>query len=136
MRLHQINILLFQDRLDAAEALLATPVQGVLEGQRAHLLSRLARLRNPAPMVAQTTAESPISESATEEVVREAPLIPEFQRGELRASGNLSSAALVALAAETPMEPEVDLAPTSDARDGAKTEEREEIPPESESPEL
>lgn len=80
MRLHQANVLLFQGELDAAESMLLGPLDEVLEGQRARLIARLDRLRNPPPpvVVSELAPEETTAEKEVAPMPEQAVDIPEF----------------------------------------------------------
>ncbi len=115
MRLHQVNILLYQERLLAAEALLENEVDPVLAGQKQRLIERLARLRNPA-----------VAPSAGDAILAEALVVPDFQTAALPETEAVSSAAVVALAADEPAGKTQSLAPveTAETERSAPEEER------------
>ena len=98
MRLHQVNILLYQGRLDAADALLESEVESPLEGQKQRLIERLARLRKPPMEMAEGRAGGADDG---------APLVPEFKPGVLAETGAINSAATVELAIESKGAPEL-----------------------------
>ncbi len=116
MRLHQINILLYQGRLDAADALLTKDVAEPLQGQRQRLVERLARLKNPQPVVA--SSPSPAATAEGEKSAKPAgpvPVVPEFKAGKLPLAPRVTSAAVIELEG-------ANLAPTVDETDPKTTE--------------
>jgi tetratricopeptide (TPR) repeat protein len=81
MRLHQANVLLFQGKLDEAEAMLQEAFTGPLASQRERLVARLDRLRNPAPVAASTDETlTPEAAAETAPTASQPPfVVPEFR---------------------------------------------------------
>ncbi len=94
MRLHQANVLLFQDKLDETESMLVGMWDEVLVGQRDHLIERLDRLRNPPPKPEPTDAEAQFVKNA--DVEPAATLnVPEFQPMDVPELSPLSAGTMV-----------------------------------------
>jgi tetratricopeptide (TPR) repeat protein len=118
MRLHQANVLLFQGKLDEAEAMLQEPVEGVLGDQQQRLVVRLDRLRNPPPepevLVESTSVASEVEVASTPAAVPTVPSVqvPVFRPALPPDHLGLSSAGTVRIKQdELPPEEEVALTP-------------------------
>lgn len=97
MGLHRVNIMLYQGKLDEAEAMLIAGVAEPLAGQKQRLIERLERLRNPAVQAGGGNGGADGG----------AALVPEFKPGVLADTAAMDSASTVELAKEQKNEPDV-----------------------------
>lgn len=125
MRLHQANVLLFQDKLDEAESMLVGTWDEVLEGQRDHLTERLARLRNPPPAPEPAAPGEQLAESSAAET--ETGLeVPAFQPMAASEFSPLSAGRVVKINQESTID-EIVGGATDSEPERATEEETEEI---------
>jgi tetratricopeptide (TPR) repeat protein len=113
MRLHQVNVLLFQEKLNEAETMLIGTWDEVLEGQRDHLAERLDRLRNPPPEPEPTNPEDQLIAKVDkgQEPVFE---VPEFQPMVIPEHSPLNAEAMVKINQESTIDEIVGTADGSD----------------------
>jgi tetratricopeptide (TPR) repeat protein len=131
MRLHQINILLYQGRLEAADVLLESNVAEPLQSQKLRLVDRLGRLRNPQPVA--TTEATPGFENPPK--LAAAPtMVPEFKIGTLDEVAEVSSATIMAIEAELPPNSEGELSKPEAEDSEVDASTRDAVIPESTTP--